>query len=132
MAERVAVITGAGRGIGKAATLELVARGWRVVAVSRKPTFTKTDRIEPFPADVSDPDQVTSLAKHALEHYGRIDAIVHCAGLAPAVPIADTSLAQWREVLDTNLSAAFYLAKAVLVPMKRQHGGVFVNISSMA
>ena len=131
-AERVAIVTGAGRGIGKAATLELVARGWRVVAVSRRPTFAKTASIEPLAADVSDPDAVASVVEHVTDHHGRVDAVVHCAGLAPAVPVADTSVAQWRDVIDTNLSAAFYLAKAAWEPMKRQGGGVFVNISSMA
>jgi NAD(P)-dependent dehydrogenase (short-subunit alcohol dehydrogenase family) len=81
---------------------------------------------------VSDADAVGSLMKHVVDQYGRIDAVVHCAGLAPAVPVAETSVAQWREVIDTNLSAAFYLAKAAWEPMKRQGGGVFVNISSMA
>lgn len=130
--ERVAIVTGAGRGIGKAAALELSGRGWTVVAVSRRPTLPKTAAVEPRPADVSDPDAVASLMKHVVDQYGHIDAVVHCAGLAPAVAVADTSPAQWREVIDTNLSAAFYLARAAWEPMKRRGGGVFVHISSMA
>jgi NAD(P)-dependent dehydrogenase (short-subunit alcohol dehydrogenase family) len=131
-AQRVAIVTGAGRGIGRAAALELATRGWRVVAVSRRPTLARSASIEPLPADVSDPGAVAAAVKRVTDHHGRIDAVVHCAGLAPAVPIADTSIAQWRDVLDTNLSAAFFLAKAAWEPMKRQGGGVFVNISSMA
>jgi NAD(P)-dependent dehydrogenase (short-subunit alcohol dehydrogenase family) len=83
-------------------------------------------------ADVSVPADVDRVIQETLARFGRLDAVVHCAGLAPAVPIAEMSVEQWKNVLDTNLSAAFYLLRAVWPAFVRQGGGVMVNVSSPA
>ena len=67
-----------------------------------------------------------------LEQFGRLDAIVHCAGLAPILKIEETTDQQWHDVIDTSLSAAFYLARAAWPAFVKQKGGVIVNISSLA
>lgn len=134
--QRVAIVTGAGRGIGRAAAHELSRRGFRVVVASRNAGSigSVADAVGGLavPTDVSDPEQVDRLVRRSLEAFGRIDAVVNNAGLAPAIPLEQTSVQQWRDVLDVNLSAAFYLSRAVWPTFKQQRGGVIVNISSQA
>ena len=72
------------------------------------------------------------LVRRAVEAFGRLDAVVHCAGLAPVRRIGEMTDAEWREVIDTNLSAAFYLCRAAWPVFERQGAGVVVNISSVA
>jgi NAD(P)-dependent dehydrogenase (short-subunit alcohol dehydrogenase family) len=75
---------------------------------------------------------VDQLIDQALDRLGRIDAVSHCAGLAPVRSIGEMTPAEWRETIDTNLSAAFYLAKAAWPVFERQRGGAIVNVSSLA
>ena len=136
----VAVITGAGKGIGRATAIELARRGYALALAAR----TETDLLATLnqagadergiavTADVSKPAEVDQLIDQALDRLGRIDAVVHCAGHAPVRPIAEMSVEEWRETIDTNLSAAFYLAKAVWPAFERQRGGAIVNVSSLA
>jgi NAD(P)-dependent dehydrogenase (short-subunit alcohol dehydrogenase family) len=139
MAEQVAVITGAGRGIGRATAVELVRAGFRVVLAGRErealeetSRLVGADRARVVPTDVTKPDDVGRLITVALDEFGRIDALVNNAGLAPVVPIPEMSVDQWRAVIDTNLSAAFYATRAAWPVFERQGGGVVVNISSAA
>jgi NAD(P)-dependent dehydrogenase (short-subunit alcohol dehydrogenase family) len=67
-----------------------------------------------------------------VRRFGRLDAVVHCAGLAPLSGIEEMSVEDWHAVLDTNLSSAFYLCKAAWPIFRQQGGGVIVNVSSMA
>jgi hypothetical protein len=134
----VAIITGAGRGIGRATAVELAARGFRLALAARgAEELNETARLSGTdaaccPTDVTDPAQVGRLVETALARYGRIDAVVNNAGLAPVRPIAEMSVAEWRDVIETNLSAAFYLTRAAWPAFERQRGGVVVNISSAA
>jgi len=82
--------------------------------------------------DVTDADGVENCVNATVCEHGRLDAIVHCAGLAPVKVIDEMTASQWREVLETNLSAAFYLCRAAWPQFKRQKSGVVVNISSEA
>ena len=137
MSEPVAIITGAGRGIGRATALELARRGYRLALASRRgEDLDETARLAGgglcVPTDVTDPSQVERLVRQALDRFGRIDAVVNGAGLAPVRPIAEMSLKEWREVIDTNLSSAFYLTRAAWPAFVRQRGGVVVNVSSAA
>ena len=138
MSQPVALITGAGRGIGRAAAEELARRGYRLALVSRTAEqlhetrqALATDAIE-LPADIRDPQQAESVVQRTAGAFGRLDALIHCAGLAPAVSVEQMTPDQWRDVLDTNLSSAFYLAHAAWPIFSRQNAGVIVNISSMA
>jgi 3-oxoacyl-[acyl-carrier protein] reductase len=137
MAEKAAIITGAGRGIGRAAAIELSRRGYSLVLVSR----TQADLQETaehvkdacvIAMDAAKPPSAKEAVRRCLEKFGRLDAIVHCAGLAPILKIEETTDQQWRDIIDTNLSAAFYLARACWSTFVEQKAGVIVNISSVA
>ena len=132
----VAIVTGAGRGIGRATAQELSRRGFRVVVASRNAESIHSVAGAlgglGVPTDVSEPDQVDRLVRKTLDAFGRIDAVINNAGLAPAVPLEQTSIRQWHDVLAVNLSAPFYLSRAVWPTFKHQRSGVIVNISSQA
>lgn len=136
--EPVAIITGAGRGIGRAAALELAAIGYRLTLVSRnEDELNETARLIGgglvAVADVRRPDEIQQVIDGTLENYGdRLDALVHCAGMAPVRAIAEMSVEEWRDVIETNLSAAFYLCRSAWPVFERTGGGVVVNLSSFA
>ena len=137
MSEPVAIITGAGRGIGRATALELARRGYRLALAARRlEDLNETARLIGgglcVPTDVTDPEQVDRFVRQTLDRFGRIDAVVNSAGLAPVRPIAEMSIQEWRDVIDTNLSSAFYLTRAAWPAFVRQRGGVVVNVSSAA
>jgi len=89
-----------------------------------------------LPADISDAAQCQTVIEQTVKHFGRLDALINIAGVAPAVSIEAISLEQWRQVIDTNLSAVFYLTKYAWPHLKAAaviHApAVIVNISSMA
>jgi NAD(P)-dependent dehydrogenase (short-subunit alcohol dehydrogenase family) len=159
----VALITGGGGGIGRATALKLVASGHAVALAGRSPgpLEAAADEIRRaggeariFPTDVAKADHVETLVRKTLEEFGEIDVLVNAAGYAPMIPTPDVTPEQWRQILDVNLSSAFYTARAVWPVMRRQHeeflaefhtefpdkplersvntGGVIVNISSAA
>src|ERR1700736_5822647 len=110
----VAIITGAGRGIGRAGAGELSAAGYRLTLVSRnQDELNDTARLTGgglvVVADVRDPEHVHQVFESTMQAYDGVDAVVHCAGFAPVRSIAEMSIEEWRDVIDTNLSAAFYL-----------------------
>jgi len=142
-ASPVAIITGAGRGIGRATAIGLARLGYRLSLASRNlDELNETTRLAcgvapcdtaiAVPTDVTDPEEVDRLAQTTLDRFGRIDAIVNNAGAAPARSIAEMTVPEWQAVLDTNLSAAFFLCKAAWPAFQRQQSGVIVNISSEA
>ena len=135
----VAIITGAGRGIGRATAQELAGLGYRLCLAARDTgSLDETaalvsggpDTCLAVGTDVTDPDQVDRLVRAALERFGRIDAVVNNAGLAPIRTIPEMSVAEWRAVIETNLSAAFYLCRAAWPTFEKQRSGVVVNVSS--
>jgi NAD(P)-dependent dehydrogenase (short-subunit alcohol dehydrogenase family) len=85
-----------------------------------------------IPTDVSKADQVERAIRSTIEGFGRVDALVNAAGIAPILAIEETTIEQWHEVIDTNLSATFYACRAVWGQFKKQKSGVIVNISSAA
>ncbi|MGF1633608.1 MAG: SDR family NAD(P)-dependent oxidoreductase [Phycisphaerae bacterium] len=133
----VALITGAGKGIGRATALELAGRGYRLALVSR----TEADlnetaalakvRSQVIPADVADAPRLEQAVDEVVMTFGRLDAVVHAAGVAPLQPIDQTSVETFRNVIDVNLTAAFVLARASWPQLKRTRG-VIVNVSSMS
>jgi NAD(P)-dependent dehydrogenase (short-subunit alcohol dehydrogenase family) len=137
MSQPVALITGAGRGIGRAVAQELSRREYALMLVSRtEKELRETEKLTKiacvFAKDIAKPQAAKDAVQKCLERFGRIDAVVHCAGLAPILKIEETTDQQWRDVIDTNLSAAFYLARAAWPIFVKQNGGVIVNISSLA
>ncbi len=138
MDEPVAIITGAGRGIGRATAEALGRQGYRLVLVARNSgELEATAKLAGgtsliCPTDVADPAQVDAMTEAAMNRFGRIDAIAHCAGVAPVRSIAEMSAVEWRTVIDTNLSSAFYVCRAAWPVFQRQRHGVVVLISSQA
>ncbi|MFQ5941763.1 MAG: SDR family NAD(P)-dependent oxidoreductase [Nitrososphaerales archaeon] len=139
--DKVAIITGSGRGIGRATALTLAKEGMKIVVNSRtEEEIQETVRqIEGLGADaigitanVANSDEVSALVQDTLEKFGRIDVLVNNAGIAFVKNLIDTDENEWDASLDINLKGAFLCSKAVLPVMIRQRSGVIVNISSGA
>jgi 3-oxoacyl-[acyl-carrier protein] reductase len=136
---RVALVTGASRGIGRAISKKLAVQGATVVAAARADNARATvdeivgagGRAEVASTDVSDAAQVDALVGGVLERHGRIDVLVNNAGIARDQLMLRMKRDDWDAVIATNLTAAFGLTQAVLKPMIRQKGGRIVCISSV-
>jgi 3-oxoacyl-[acyl-carrier protein] reductase len=136
---RVALVTGASRGIGRAIATTLAAQGATVVAAARADHARATvdqiaaagRRAEAASADVSDAAQIDALVSGVLARHGRIDVLVNNAGIARDQLMLRMKRDDWDAVLATNLTAAFGLTQAVLKPMIRQKSGRIVCISSV-
>ena len=141
---KVAIVTGAGTGIGKACALALVEAGYRVAFAGRDGARLERVLAEAdlgpeqalaVPTDVGDPDQVDALFERTLAAFGRLDLLFNNAGTgAPPVPLEDLTPDQWRRVVDVNLSGAFYCTQAAFRIMKAQDpmGGRIINNGSIS
>lgn len=137
---RIALVTGAGSGIGRAVALALRDAGWTVVLAGRhRATLQETagslDRFVVIPADVTDPVQVRTLFDTIAETFGRLDLLFNNAGIAaPGVPIDELSYEQWRAVVDVNLTGSFLCAQQAVRLMKIQtpRGGRIINNGSIS
>jgi NAD(P)-dependent dehydrogenase (short-subunit alcohol dehydrogenase family) len=137
---KVAIVTGAGTGIGQAAALALLGDGWRVVLAGRRrepleQTARKSDRALVVPADVTDPGSVRALFAGAKQAFGRLDLLFNNAGTgAPAVPLEDLTYEQWRHVVDVNLTGMFLCTQQAFRAMKDQdpRGGRIINNGSIS
>ena len=143
MGGKVALVTGAGSGIGRAAALALAEAGYRVALAGRRADRLEetarlagpADRTLVAPADVSDPQQVGVLFEAVRERFGRLDVLFNNAGTgAPPVPLEDLDVAAWRRVVDVNLTAAFLCTQAAFRLMKAQdpRGGRIINNGSIS
>jgi NAD(P)-dependent dehydrogenase (short-subunit alcohol dehydrogenase family) len=142
--EKVALITGAGSGIGKACALALADAGWslalcgrrleRVTLVADEAAARGVAAIA-VAADVADPDAVAALFAAVEARFGRLDLLFNNAGTgAPPKPLEDLSIEEWRRVVDTNLTGAFLCTQGALRLMKRQdpRGGRIINNGSIS
>jgi len=138
---KVAVVTGGGSGIGKAAALALAADGWRVVITGRhldrlQDTVKEGGKnVTPIAADVTDAKSVHALFTKVSETFGRLDLLFNNAGInAPNVPIEDLTLDQWQNVVNTNLTGVFLCTQEAVRMMKQQapRGGRIINNGSIA
>ena len=136
---RVALVTGASRGIGRAIALRLASRGATVIAAARENNAAATveailaadGKAEMGSVDVADASAIETLVSGALDRHGRIDILVNNAGIAKDQLMLRMKRDDWDSVLATNLTAAFVLTQAVLKPMIRQKSGRIVCISSV-
>jgi 3-oxoacyl-[acyl-carrier protein] reductase len=139
LSNRVAIVTGASRGIGRAIARKLAAQGARVVAGARGENARGVvDEIaaaggaaEAAALDVTDPAAAERVVSETLERHGRIDILVNNAGVARDQLMLRMKRGDWDAVLATNLTAAFTLTQAVLKPMIRQRAGRIVCIGSV-
>ncbi|MRX48983.1 SDR family oxidoreductase [Paracoccus sp. S-4012] len=133
---KTALVTGAARGIGLAATDIFLERGWQVVMVDRDGdelglASGERQSVLPVVADVSIPEQVERMVAEATTRFGRIDALVNNAGVALFSRVGQTAFEQWREVMETNLDGVFLCTQA-LIPALSETKGAIVNIASIS
>ena len=143
-AGRVAVVTGAGSGIGKAVALGLLREGFAVVLAGRRAEALEGVRAEAgrdgeralaVPTDVRDPEAVRELFSKTMASFGRLDLLFNNAGVnAPGVPLEDLDYESWRAVLDTSLTGAFLCTQEAFKIMKSQtpRGGRIINNGSIS
>jgi len=140
--QKVAIVTGGARNIGKTISLRLAREGMRLAIVAPEAdeveaTTTEFKRLNvaclPLVVDIRREDQVQSMAEAVRHTWGRIDLLVNNAGIiGPTAPVPQVSLDDWSDVLAVNLTGAFLCAKHVLPVMTAQRSGKIVNISSIA
>lgn len=141
LVQQVAIVTGAGRGIGRAVAHALAAEGAAVVLASRTrrqlaevaAAIRETGgRALAIPVDVASADSVDALVEQTVAELGRVDLLVTAAGVASFGPLAGTKPGDWEGMLAVNLRGAMLCCRAVLPPMLRQRRGTIVNIGSIA
>jgi len=138
---KIAIVTGAGTGVGKAISAALQKEGYRVVMAGRRQEVLQkaAEEIGGEPllvvTDVTDPASVKALFSTVKGRFGRLDLLVNNAGIgAPAVPLEDLTLEQWRSVVDTNLTGTFLCTQEAFRIMKEQtpRGGRIINNGSVS
>jgi len=130
LAGKVAVVTGASRGIGRAIALAYAAEGARVVTGSRTAGLAG-DPVTYVPTDVADPEQARGLIESAVEQHGGLDVLVNNAAVEHEATAEDTTPEDWDRVLAVNLKGVFLCAKYAIPHLRRRGGGSIVNIASV-
>ncbi len=141
---KIAIVTGAGSGVGRAVALGLMKEGWTVVLAGRRKdaleetvkqgAATKAKTLV-VPTDVTDPAAIKALFQKTRDAFGRLDLLFNNAGIgAPAIPLEDLSVEQWKAVVDTNLTAPFICTQEAFRIMKDQtpRGGRIINNGSIS
>ena len=141
---KVAIVTGAGSGIGRASALALLRAGYAVALAGRRAEALEVtvrqagedgERVLAVPTDVTSEASVAELFSKTVERFGRVDVLFNNAGMgAPAVPIEELSFEQWKAVVDVNLTGAFLCTQAAVRVMKAQtpQGGRIINNGSIS
>lgn len=141
---QVAIVTGAGSGIGRAVTLALLADGYSVTLAGRRPEALEatiagagrdSTRTIAVPTDVCDPSSVRALFAKTEEAFGRLDLLFNNAGInVPATPLEDLPVEEWQAVVDVNLTGVFLCTRQAFRMMKRQspQGGRIINNGSIS
>ena len=138
LTNRVAIVTGASRGLGKVAALALVAEGMRVFAVSRSQQQLATlqaaspEMIRVATCDLADMAQVRTLPGKAVAAFGRLDVVVNNAGIAPACDFRDQDWEQWADVFAVNVTGPAVLSQAAGEHFSAKGGGKIINVASTA
>ena len=137
---KIAVITGASKGLGRAMAIALAERGVRIALVSRnanllssvaKEIRAKGGQAEPFKADVTEEAEVASLAKAVIAKFGKPQILINNAGINIRKSVTDFTLDEWRQVMDTNLTSVFLICRAFVPHMKGQGYGRILNMTSI-
>jgi NAD(P)-dependent dehydrogenase (short-subunit alcohol dehydrogenase family) len=139
--DRVAIVTGASSGLGKAIAEAFAAEGAKTVLAARRKDVleevaagirAKGGTALVVPTDVTKEPEVLALYARTMEAFGRVDIVVNNAGVPTKTPTEDTTLEHWREVLDVNLTAAFLMSREAIKIMKPQGGGRIINMGSIS
>jgi 3-oxoacyl-[acyl-carrier protein] reductase len=140
--ERVALVTGGSRGIGRAIVEALLEQSWRVFFCSKeRDSVAKAsdtlrqrypDRVTAWPFDIGEQDQVDELVGRVINERGRLDCLVNNAGIGHFAPVDQISGDDWRRLMRANLNGAFYAIRAAAPQMKQQGSGWIFNIASLA
>jgi NAD(P)-dependent dehydrogenase (short-subunit alcohol dehydrogenase family) len=138
--KKVALITGAARGIGLATAKRFLDDGWQVALLDvlgdvlreTVKALNRPDDTLAVEADISDAAAIQKAVQQTHARFGRIDALVNNAGIAVFKPLLDVSLAEWQRILAVNLTGPFLLTQAVAPIMRDQGGGAIVNITSIS
>jgi len=134
---KVAIVTGGASGIGRATWRRFLSEGARVAVADREPSIAAELAASGpsglfFGLDVRDPAGWAALMEEAKRRFGRLDVLVNCAGILREGTVEDTSLAEWREVIDVNLTGTFLGCQAAAALMRAGGGGSIVNLSSVS
>lgn len=141
LANRVALVTGASSGIGKAVAIALAAAGAKVIVAARRAERLKETidtieaaggRADAVVGDVSQEGVATEAVAEAVTRFGRLDILVNSAGIMQAANVEHADTAQWRRMIEVNLLATLYTCHAALGPMRAQGSGNIINIGSLA
>jgi len=142
--DKVAIVTGAGSGIGRRAAIALLREGYSVALAGRRAekldetaaeAAVDADRILCVPTDVADPGSVRALFAETVKRFGRVDVLFNNAGInVPSVSIEDLTVEQWRSVVDVNLTGMFLCTREAFLVMKDQNprGGRIINNGSIS
>jgi len=137
---RIAVVTGASKGIGKAIAISLASEGAKVVLVSRDRSQLEEAAAEiaaargnaaVLPADITSEEQVRALERDVLARFGQVNILVNNAGINVRKPVDEFTLADWRLVMDTNVTGAFLMCRSFVPAMKGRGYGRILNLTSM-
>lgn len=134
---RVAVVTGAARGIGRTIAEKFLAQGFRVAlldidAATLRQTESALGEVLALECDVADAEQVKTAIDRVVTRFGRIDALVNNAGIAMFKPLLETTFEEWQRVLAVNLNGPFLCTQACAPVMLKNGGGAVVNITSIS
>jgi NAD(P)-dependent dehydrogenase (short-subunit alcohol dehydrogenase family) len=136
--DRIAVVTGATSGIGRATALRLLSEGATVAAVARRKDVlqeisasTTAGKLLPFPADLCEREQRQDLARRLRERFGGIDVLINAAGMIGSGSIETTSWEEWDRMININLDSVFELTRLLLPAISERKGNI-VNVSSVA
>ena len=141
MNSRIALVTGAGSGIGRAVAIQLAKAGYQVAVAGRRvapleeTSAAAGGKLLVVPTDVTDEAAVAAMVQRTTQHFGRLDVVFNNAGTAaPPAPIDELPVDGWRRVIDTNLTGVFLVAQAAFRAMKAQNpqGGRIINNGSIA
>ena len=129
-AEKVAIVTGASRGIGAGIVQQFLARGYRVVACSRKIKSTDQPNLVEIAGDISQPETASLVIQTAKERFGRVDTLINNAGAFLPKPFTEYTESEFATLLQVNLGGFFHISQKAIAEMLRQEIGHIVNITS--
>jgi len=140
LTDKVALVTGGSKGLGRSMAMGLAEAGATVAVVSRTKRLIDETAQEiirnggqaiAVPADVKSEQDIDRMTQTVLDQCGRIDILLNNAGIAPMGPVVDMSLAEWKDVMDTNLKSVFLTSRIIGKVMMKQKGGKVINVASI-